>query len=194
MTQTICMVAGCGRTQWRRDWCNAHYHRWLRYGDPMVGQTYHGDGPFTLAMVLRADTDDCVLWPLGKTSTGYGAVWVDGAQLGTHAVVCGRTHGPRPTPDHEAAHTCGVRACVNHRHIRWATPAENAADKLLHGTHQLGERNHSSTLTAADVLSIRARSATETATAMAREFGVSRRAISSVITRRTWAWLDALPA
>jgi hypothetical protein len=51
-------------------------------------------------------------------------------------VMCKLAHGPAPTPKHHAAHSCGKghEACINPKHLRWATPRENAADAKLHGT------------------------------------------------------------
>lgn len=32
--RAICSVDGCDKTVVRREWCSAHYQRWLRHGDP----------------------------------------------------------------------------------------------------------------------------------------------------------------
>lgn len=86
------------------------------------------------------DTDDCVEWLFSKNSKGYGLVSVDGKVRTTHSVVCERHNGPRPTGYH-AAHRCGTKACINYRHLRWATPKENEADKRDHGRVCVGARN-----------------------------------------------------
>src|SRR5690348_15132724 len=44
-------------------------------------------------------------------------------------LVCEAWHGPPPTPKHEAAHWNGVRTDNRPSNLRWATGAENAADK-----------------------------------------------------------------
>jgi hypothetical protein len=95
----------------------------------------------------------------------------------------------------QAAHAPGIchnRACVNPHHLRWATIAENHADKIIDGTHARGERHPMVKLTAADVLAIR--SSDRRGRALASEFGVHEATISDIRTRKTWAWLDAAPA
>jgi DNA-binding transcriptional regulator YiaG len=51
-----------------------------------------------------------------------------------HRFMCELVHGSPPTPRHQAAHSCNVRSCINHRHLSWKTQAENEADKKIHGT------------------------------------------------------------
>lgn len=36
--ESICAVDECEKVAVRREWCNAHYQRWLRHGDPTKGQ------------------------------------------------------------------------------------------------------------------------------------------------------------
>jgi hypothetical protein len=38
----LCSVADCGGAVHCRGWCEMHYHRWRRHGDPMVCK---GRGP-----------------------------------------------------------------------------------------------------------------------------------------------------
>lgn len=86
------------------------------------------------------ETDDCIEWPFAKNTKGYGLIWIDGRVRTIHSVVCERHNGDRPTGYH-AAHHCGNKPCMNHRHIRWATPSENERDKRIHGTHTGGPLN-----------------------------------------------------
>lgn len=34
MSSDLCAVPGCSGTRVKRSWCNAHYQRWRKYGDP----------------------------------------------------------------------------------------------------------------------------------------------------------------
>src|SRR5580704_13711749 len=68
-------------------------------------------------------------------------VW-KGKREKLHRIVCEVVHGPPPSPNQNlVAHRCGrgVEGCINPRHLRWATRAQNEADKIL-----LGEMPHGS--------------------------------------------------
>lgn len=82
---------------------------------------------------LATETDACIVFPFGRNADGYARLAND--EYG-HVIACERTHGPRPTPVHVVAHSCGNPPCVNKRHLRWATPAENADDSARHGTNR----------------------------------------------------------
>lgn len=61
---------------------------------------------------------------------------VDGASKrhALHRLVARTFHGEPPTPAHHAAHNDGTSSNNREGNIRWATPAENQADRILHGT------------------------------------------------------------
>lgn len=81
--------------------------------------------------LARLETDHCIHYPRALNSKGYGLISINGKVELTHAVICERHNGPRPAGYH-AAHYCGVKDCMNHRHIRWATPSENELEKQFH--------------------------------------------------------------
>lgn len=51
-----------------------------------------------------------------------------------HALVANAFHGARPTPAHQAAHNNGISGDNRSANLRWATPQQNQADRLLHGS------------------------------------------------------------
>jgi hypothetical protein len=94
--------------------------------------------------------------------------------------------GPAPE-GHVAAHGNGVRDDNRLANLRWATPAENSADMVRHGTSPRWERSGHARLTADDVATIRDRLARgETQAAIADEYGVSPAAVSHIATGRNW--------
>lgn len=137
-------------------------------------------------------TDDCVLWPFGRYTQGYGQVWADGRSRGVHVIACEHFHGPRP-PGMYACHShAGNKHCCNPRHLRWDTPKANSADMVAHGTsagtHVAGEQHPNAKLTAAQVAEIRERHAAGgiSGRALAREYGVSNVSISYIVRRISW--------
>lgn len=131
-----------------------------------------------------ATPEPCVLWFGTLTVKGYPQRKENGRTIRVHREVCERRHGPPPTPDHHAAHSCGRRACVEPTHLDWKTAAENNLDRLAHGTAPLGERSGTAKLTASDIPAIRRSVATQEALALS--YGVSQAAISCVVRRKTW--------
>ena len=189
----VCKIAGCGGRVIARGWCRRHYKRWKRHGDPLAGRTPEGDCLRFLEENKDYAGTECLLWPYGKDGHGYGRVWQGGRHRQAHAVMLELVSGPPPTPEHEAAHACGQghKGCVSPQHLRWATPSENQGDRLLHGTHNRGERNSRAKLTAEQVLEILALlKQGVTQKEIGGLYGVARYTVSDIKRGRCWAWLN----
>lgn len=161
----------------------------LRHGDPLTGSTSHGVPMKWLRNHLDHIGDECLIWPFARDGRGYGSISVNRTISGAHRLMCEHRHGPPPTPKHEVAHSCGNGhlGCVNPSHLRWATSAENHADKLIHGTHNRGERNNQVKLSEADVRAIRTTSGI-TQSKIAERYGVGQQTISRIVGRKSWEW------
>jgi hypothetical protein len=140
--------------------------------------------PFFVRHAMQPSTG-CRIWPFSLAG-GYGAIRVGGKVVRINALICEAWHGERP-PGAQAAHSCGNPACWAGEHLRWASPQENMADKVTDGTLVRGERHGGAKLTEADVLAIRLRhSQGDTATALAREYGVTVACASQIVRRLSW--------
>lgn len=148
---------------------------------------------FVRDTVIPYDGDECFIWPYGRGAHGRAMGSTGSASRFVSRTVCEAAHGPPPTPKHEAAHSCGRghEGCVAKRHLRWATPAENQADRTIHGTSNRGSRHGMGKLTEDDVRQIRMLQGTLFHREIADLFGVSREAIGLVLRGERWRWLDA---
>lgn len=189
-TPRICSVTGCGNNAYGRGFCNRHYQRWRRHGDPLLGRVDNGEGLAFFLSQLRVETPACIDWPYGSSAGGYGEIQYNGRTHTVHALACAMKHGPKPAADREVAHSCGRRICMNHRHLRWATRKENVADAALHGTALRGTKAKNAKLTEADVREIRRAKGRVSQDVLATQFSVHRAHIKDIQMRRRWAWLD----
>ncbi len=171
-----CTVEGCGKPVLAKGYCSAHYTRAYRHGNvDHLKISQRGKALSWLRENVDHDGDDCLTWPFKpRTKKGYALVNYEGRMHNASAVMCELAHGKKPTPLHEAAHSCGKghEGCVNPRHLRWATRSENFQDKHLHGTMILGEKHPWTKLTDEQVAEIQ--SSTLSPGRIAEKFGVSR--------------------
>lgn len=131
---------------------------------------------------LAYQLDYCLIWPFGRNSTGYGIIGRNGKMLYVHRYICTLVHGAPPTPNHQAAHSCGrgEDGCVNPRHLSWKTPSENQLDRLHTGKPFSGRRQK---LTPVEVAIIRASDLTDKA--LADAYGTSDANIRHIRSGRT---------
>lgn len=188
----ICKIPDCGKPSKTRGWCNAHHHRFLRWGDPTAGGLPKGEAKrFLDEVALRHTSDDCLIWPYGKTPAGYGVIMLRYKQTYVHVLVCEAKHGPRPEGRYEAAHSCGKSSCCNPKHLRWATPHENALDKRGHGTMPQGSQHHWSTVSDDKAEAILAMKGVECSARVAARFGVPQSYVNSIWAGRIRAHMNS---
>lgn len=116
--------------------------------------------------------------------TGYVGVEIAGRDTLVHRLVLAAFVGPCPS-GRESAHGDGVRSNNQLSNLRYATRAENAADRVRHGTAVRGDRAPSAKLTEDDVREIRSSCLSGAAEAAKR--GVSRTLVNMVRRREIWA-------
>lgn len=186
----LCVIEGCGKPAAARGLCGAHYQRHRRHGDELAGRPEWGEPRKWLRSHVAYEGDECLIWPFSRLTLGYPSVRIDGRLQIASRVMCEWAHGP-PPKGHWAVHSCGNGhlGCVNPRHLRWATPEQNQADSIEHGTRVRGSRVGISKLTETNVRAIRAMKGQVTQRRLATEYGVSEGLISLIMSGRSWAWL-----
>lgn len=105
-----------------------------------------------------------------------------------HIIVCLTFHGVRPSKSHLVAHWNGDKLDNRSSNLRWATPKENKADEVRHGTWTAASRHGSAKLTETDVLVIRKLRQDHRLTfhAIGKRFGITRSHVKGIVDGRWW--------
>ena len=190
----VCKIEGCGKPAGGRNtargWCRSHYDRWRTHGNPLAGNTPRGSCRDFIEEAARGLAgDECLMWPFAQHPDGYGNVNYPGfVTKQAHRIVCILAHGEPPEPGLDAAHSCGNAGCCNPHHLRWATRAENNADKIVHGTQTRGETHPAAKLSDPEVLEIRRRAQEgEAHRTIAASFGISEGYVWAIKSKAQWS-------
>jgi hypothetical protein len=122
---------------------------------------------------------------------GYQTVQLTGQKKRkVHQLVADAFLGPCP-PGHEVRHLDGDRSHNVKGNLAHGTRAQNVADAIEHGTFTRGEKNGVAKLLNSQVSAIKKRLLNGASTGLlAKEFGVSPQAISSIRSGRNWAHIE----
>jgi DNA-binding CsgD family transcriptional regulator len=135
--------------------------------------------------------DDCLMWPFSIMRSGYGNMGYLGKEWRAHCLMATLAHGERPTPKHEAAHSCHQPGCVNPRHLSWKTHQQNIQDKVVRGTIILANNyGRAGKLTPAQVKQVRELAGKKTQVEIGQMVGLSESAIRAIISRKTYARVE----
>lgn len=121
-----CSIDGCEKPSKARGWCNAHYQRWARRGDPLGGWDRHATPEESFLARTEPIVGDpgCIIWTGTLDTAGYGQINVDRRNFKAHRYAWEREQGSIPD-GMQIDHTCWNRACVNVGHLRLATAQQN---------------------------------------------------------------------
>lgn len=131
----------------------------------------------------------CWEWVGSRTTHGYGETYDEGRKVKAHRLAWKMANGREP--ELHILHSCDNPPCVNPAHLREGTHLENMRDRDMRGrldVHpSLGEANGSSKLTVAEVLAIRAETASgEPQRRVGERYGVSRITVGLIHRRQAW--------
>lgn len=131
---------------------------------------------------IKQMPNGCIEWTKGKSGEGYGVISINGKQVYVHRFFYEQYVGPIPE-GMKVLHSCDNPPCVNPKHLRTGTDAENVADRVIRGRSKSpGPRK----LTEEQVRSIHERRASGAAVAiLVKEFEVSRATIYHILQGRT---------
>lgn len=142
-----CTVEGCPKKQAAKGLCGRHYMLKKRNGSPLIQvQSTAGTLMKWLKEVAMAYMgDECLKFPFPVPHHGYGQIKIGPRHYGVHRLVCEWVHGPPPSEDMEATHSCGNGhlSCVTRNHLRWKTPKENSAERFEHQRLKIGRYSES---------------------------------------------------
>lgn len=141
-----------------------------------------GQGFAWVMATIAYQGDECQLWPLSTDRDGYGRFGHMGEFYFAHTYVCEAVNGPKPTPKHQAAHSCGRGhdGCCTPRHLSWKTNAENQLDRKKHGTATTNRFGNRTRRTPEQTEEIRRALNGSYVTAVAKRFGISRRTVERI--------------
>lgn len=207
---TTCSI--CDKPVQAKGWCDMHYRRYRKHGDPLGPQrtlTHLPEKPgVTFALLPSSERyaagDDGTVWSsLGKghsgqptegarewcqlkswpNTRGYLQVYVLRETYTVHRVVLEAFRGTRPT-GMECRHLNGNKQDNRLCNLAWGTRSENAIDNLRQGKGKCR-------LSADKVRAIRARfSIGEKQRDLAGSFGVSVSQIAKVVQVRQWKHVE----
>lgn len=124
MSKGTCSIQGCLKPARKRGWCEAHYVRWWKYGDPHYLKPI-SDPSLEERFWSRVQIgESCWEWSGARIKGGYACIRYHRKLLTVHRVSYELHKGPIPeglTIDH----LCRNRGCVNPDHLEAVTMKTN---------------------------------------------------------------------
>ena len=131
---------------------------------------------------------DCLDFTGHKDECGYGRIRGEkGKLIRIHRAAYEKNHGEIPA-GMVVMHSCDKPACINIRHLKLGTQAENIKDMDIKGRRValIGSQQPMAKVNEEDVRLIKERLKTETCAAISRDYQVSEELIRNIKKNRRW--------
>lgn len=127
MDKSTCSIPSCELPIKSKGYCNAHYLRWYRSGDPLAGRYPVGaDHRERIRAATEVADNGCWEWRFGRDKDGYGKLKLDRRDVRAHRYAYEVFRGPIPD-GLVLDHLCRNPPCVNPDHLEVVTAVENSA-------------------------------------------------------------------
>lgn len=120
--KTTCSIPECGNDPHARGWCNKHYRRWKKSGDPLGTKRYN-DHEESIS-VHSEQIGNCLVWTGPRSELGYGRIRVNGRLTFVHRYLWEKHNGPIEC-DLWIDHICRNKSCIELEHLRLVTHKQN---------------------------------------------------------------------
>ena len=192
-----CSAPGCSRPRAKREWCNAHYIRWRRYGDPLGGRLRLNRNlgleereVFAHFMAGSPPAEGCWDWTAATAASGYGVfgMVVGGKPQTIYAHRTSYELFNGPTEGRWVLHQCDRPICCQPLHLHLGDHDLNMRERDERARTLAGEQQPMAKLTNDQVSWIRQQTSI-TDQAIADQLGISRATVGQVRRGESWKHL-----
>lgn len=168
----MCSVDECSLQIAHLEYCNKHYVKYKKYGDPLAGKFESVNKQGTREYILentkaisiidvtgvyKKVVGPCWVWQRYIDSWGYGALFHKGKRMGAHKLSF-ITHGGILSEENPLVlHKCDNPPCCNPNHLYAGNNKKNARDRVARGRmpSASGENNPKAKLKKDEVVEIK---------------------------------------
>jgi hypothetical protein len=158
--KVLCSVDDCNRESCCKGFCDLHYRRFLKYGDPFI-KKHATKKVIPLEKRFEKNTipvpeSGCIIWLKSWNREGYGIIGIEHKSCLAHRIAWEIYRGEIPE-GMDVLHKCDTPPCVNPNHLFLGTQIDNIKDMVKKGRARAlqGEENPLSKLKKEDILFIR---------------------------------------